>query len=334
MAYSGFSNRDRRPSFRRQQSEQCKIVSGDRFVNISMVRKSCLLLAGIAWASISVAVTPEEANDYYAAQQWESAEKAYRELVEQAPSDARYKYRLAVTLRHVGQLEEAADWLDKAEGGAVPAAYLDVERARIRVTEGDEEEAMKSLNAAADAGFPATSVIEDDEVLGSLSDNEGYDEIMEKVESNRVPCKFVPEMSQFDFWLGSWRVQDAAGVFQGNNRIEKTQGGCLIMEHWMGAVGTPGTSMNFYDMHAREWVQVWVSPAIQLEIRGGIVDGSMVLVGNVYFYQSGDYQPFKGTWTPLEDGVVRQHFEQSSDGGETWATVFDGYYHRETGDEG
>jgi hypothetical protein len=36
----------------------------------------------------------------------------------------------------------------------------------------------------------------------------------------------------------------------------------------------------------------------------------------------------------MEDGVVRQHFEQSSDGGETWATVFDGYYHREAEDDG
>ena len=301
---------------------------------MSMLRKSCLALAGIAVASVCLAVTPEEANGFYTAEQWESAESAYRELVEQAPSDARYKYRLAVALRHRGELEDAAAWLDKAEGGAVPTAYLDVERARIRVAQGDDGAALQSLAAAADAGFPATSVIEGDEILSSLSDKEGYDEIMAKVERNRVPCTFVPEMSQFDFWLGSWRVQDAAGVFQGTNRIEKTQGGCLIMEHWMGAGGTPGTSMNFYDMHAQEWVQVWVSPAIQLEIRGGIVDGSMVLVGNVYLYQSGEHQPFKGTWTPMEDGVVRQHFEQSSDGGETWATVFDGYYHREAEDDG
>jgi hypothetical protein len=301
---------------------------------MSMLRKSCLALAGIAVASVCLAVTPEEANDFYTAEQWDAAENAYRELVEQAPSDARYMYRLAVTLRHQGELEDAAAWLDKAEGGAVPTAYLNVERARIRVDQGDDEAALNSLAAAADAGFPATSVIEEDALLSSLSDKEGYDEIMAKVERNRVPCTFVPEMSQFDFWLGSWRVQDAAGVFQGTNRIEKTQGGCLIMENWMGAGGTPGTSMNFYDMHAREWVQVWVSPAIQLEIRGGIVDGSMVLVGNVYLYQSGEYQPFKGTWTPMENGVVRQHFEQSSDGGETWATVFDGYYHREDEDDG
>ena len=41
-------------------------------------------------------------------------------------------------------------------------------------------------------------------------------------------------------------------------------------------------------------------------------------------------QPFRGTWTPLEDGVVRQHFEQSGDDGATWTTWFDGYYHPKT----
>ena len=34
------------------------------------------------------------------------------------------------------------------------------------------------------------------------------------------------------------------------------------------------------------------------------------------------------TWTPLEDGRVRQRWQASGDGGETWTEVFDGYYQR------
>lgn len=30
------------------------------------------------------------------------------------------------------------------------------------------------------------------------------------------------------------------------------------------------------------------------------------------------------TWTPNADGTVRQHWEQSTDGGKTWTTAFDG----------
>ncbi len=33
------------------------------------------------------------------------------------------------------------------------------------------------------------------------------------------------------------------------------------------------------------------------------------------------------TWTPLDNGYVRQHWEVTSDGGTTWSTAFDGEYH-------
>jgi hypothetical protein len=52
-----------------------------------------------------------------------------------------------------------------------------------------------------------------------------------------------------------------------------------------------------------------------------------VLTGHAYDIQEGHDRPFRGTWTPMEDGVVRQHFEESSNGGQTWTTWFDGYYH-------
>ena len=32
------------------------------------------------------------------------------------------------------------------------------------------------------------------------------------------------------------------------------------------------------------------------------------------------------TWSLLDDGRVRQHWENSSDKGETWTTSFDGFY--------
>ena len=34
------------------------------------------------------------------------------------------------------------------------------------------------------------------------------------------------------------------------------------------------------------------------------------------------------TWTPNQDGTVRQHWENSRDEGATWQTVFDGLYTR------
>jgi hypothetical protein len=34
------------------------------------------------------------------------------------------------------------------------------------------------------------------------------------------------------------------------------------------------------------------------------------------------------TWTPNPDGTVRQRWDQSTDSGATWTTVFDGLYAR------
>jgi hypothetical protein len=34
------------------------------------------------------------------------------------------------------------------------------------------------------------------------------------------------------------------------------------------------------------------------------------------------------TWTPQADGSVRQHWQQSADGGKTWSDAFVGIYTR------
>ena len=66
----------------------------------------------------------------------------------------------------------------------------------------------------------------------------------------------------------------------------------------------------------------------QINIRGGLTDEGMLLVGHIHNVANGKTAPFRGLWTPLEDGRVRQFFEQSNDGGKTWQTWFDGYYTR------
>ena len=286
-----------------------------------------LVLVGALGFSLSQAATPQEADALYSAADWAKAEKAYRELTEHAPDNAIYKYRLAVTLRNQSKLQAAGMWLDQAKGGAVPDAYIEVERARLMMAKGDRAGAMRALELAAEEGYANGPAIQTDTALESLASDQRFVDVITKMNMNRVPCEYIAEFSQFDFWLGEWRVVGPNGVFQGTNRIEKEQGGCLLMEHWTGAGGTTGTSMNFYDLNRKEWVQVWISPGLQLEIRGGLVDGSMVLTGHAYDIQEGHDRPFRGTWTPMEDGVVRQHFEESSNGGQTWTTWFDGYYH-------
>lgn len=143
-----------------------------------------------------------------------------------------------------------------------------------------------------------------------------------------APCTDDPEHAAFDFWLGEWDVFVGDGQRAGTNRIEKAERGCLVIEHWTGAGGGTGTSMNFYDPARGLWRQVWVSSnGVLIEIEGGIRDGSMVLQGTLTDV-AGEQTPFRGTWTPLDDGAVRQHFEISEAGDGTWSTWFDGRYVR------
>ena len=64
-----------------------------------------------------------------------------------------------------------------------------------------------------------------------------------------------------------------------------------------------------------------------LELAGGLVDGKMVLSGERKL-RDGRTLTNRITWTPNADGSVRQHWEQSFDGGKVWTTVFDGTYRR------
>jgi hypothetical protein len=54
----------------------------------------------------------------------------------------------------------------------------------------------------------------------------------------------------------------------------------------------------------------------------------MRLEGPLQYLGQGRTTTLRGTWSKLDDGRVRQHFEESADGGTTWTTWFDGYYTR------
>ena len=50
----------------------------------------------------------------------------------------------------------------------------------------------------------------------------------------------------------------------------------------------------------------------------------MALEGTVTYHAGGAQNPFRATWTPLEDGRVRQFFEEYREG--EWHVWFEGFY--------
>lgn len=130
---------------------------------------------------------------------------------------------------------------------------------------------------------------------------------------------------QFDFWLGKWRVE-AGGKLAGTNSITSAHNGCLLEERWQSAGGGTGSSMNFYDPVSKRWRQVWVSAGSLIDISGGLTDSGMLLTGTITYLATAQQRPFRGTWTPLEDGRVRQYFEEQRDG--EWQDWFEGFYQK------
>ena len=148
-----------------------------------------------------------------------------------------------------------------------------------------------------------------------------------------TPCESDEDFRAFDFWVGDWEVRGGDGTLQGENTISAEESGCVLVERWQGVQGSTGMSINYLDRVTDEWVQIWhAAGGYQINIRGGMTDDGMLLRGTIHYIGSGQTAPFRGLWTPLPDGRVRQYFEQSSDDGETWQPWFEGFYARKSAD--
>ncbi len=134
-----------------------------------------------------------------------------------------------------------------------------------------------------------------------------------------------PEYRQFDFWIGDWEVKDANGKVVGFNKILPILDGCALSENWTSVNGNPGVSTNFYDKSTKQWHQTWIdNSGGSLYLNGKLIDGVMVLTDKAE--NSDSIQ--KISWTLLDDGRVKQHWQSSKNKGETWADVFVGFYER------
>lgn len=140
----------------------------------------------------------------------------------------------------------------------------------------------------------------------------------------------TPDHRRFDFWVGDWDVT-TQGQPAGTNLVTLEEDGCLVHEHWTGAEGDTGQSLNFYDRQDGRWHQVWVANSGSvLDLAGTYADGTLTYRGERR-KPDGSMLLHRLSFHPNTDGTVRQLWETSSDRGSTWNTVFDGLYHRKKG---
>ncbi len=288
-----------------------------------------IAIIAIAVLGFRVSTAVAEDAEFDAATEYAALESA-------ASEDGQAWYLLARQARLAGVYDVASNALAKAEALEFVPARLGLERARIAVVTGNPAQAEDELQQLLDAGFTFVLVVTGDADLNSLAGREKYDTIVAGMSILAYPCEHQKGFRDFDFWLGKWEVHGPGGQLAGYNSITSVEHDCLILENWTSATGNTGRSINFFDKATGKWVQIWNdSSGNQIDFRGGLTNDGMLLVGQTHSSATGVSQPFRGLWTILEDGRVRQFFEQSSDGGKTWTTSFEGFYTRieESGQE-
>jgi hypothetical protein len=153
-----------------------------------------------------------------------------------------------------------------------------------------------------------------------------------QTEQAPASCTDQVGFSDFDFWVGEWKVysNDDKRLFFGDNSITKHHGDCLLMENWRSAGGGGGFSVNYFNPVTREWRQVWVSNGYSIDYTGGLNDaGVMVLTGLIYDYSKKQPSEFRGSWTPVDAEQVIQKFEIFDSESKSWKLWFEGLYVRQ-----
>jgi len=231
---------------------------------------------------------------------------------------------MSATLDEAHELFNAKKWAQAAAAyqdivDREPANALAIIRlARSRAANGESAQAIEALRAWFATGGGSYQVAMSLPELQPLHADPRFTALMEPLK----PCQ-APEYRQFDFWLGDWDVQSPASPGgSSRNLISRINDGCAVREDYTTPIGYAGTSLNFYDGVKKVWHQTWIdNQGGALYLEGGLVGQSMVLATTT------DPQSVNRiTWTPLDDGRVRQHWEATADGGKTWTSVFDGYY--------
>lgn len=269
-------------------------------------------------------MTQEVADSLYTQQLWSESIDAFLALLETEPVLADNWFKLARSYHEIGELSQAKTAyetaLKKEYSRKAQAKY---HLARLFVEIGDNNAALLQLEELPELGTPSAKVLLAAKEFNVFKGNSRFEAVIQALR----PCSAI-EYRHFDFWLGEWNVT-AAGKANSTaqNKITSSKDGCAIVENYT-AGGFSGMSLNFFDVTSGKWHQSWMSNAggaVYLE--GGLTaSGAMRMSDSELPISKITGKVNRVTWTPLEDGSVRQLWEQKDMGSHSWATIFDGNY--------
>ncbi len=132
------------------------------------------------------------------------------------------------------------------------------------------------------------------------------------------PCSAAP-FTDWDFWVGDWIAFDFdTGIVQGDDRVEKVNNGCVILQDWSQMTDrfrTPGAEFRYAGISFSTvvgtadrpvWRQTWIgNTGGAITLTGGLNDdGTMVIKSTEFPIQNGQFAKRIWYWDPEEDGSV------------------------------
>jgi hypothetical protein len=146
--------------------------------------------------------------------------------------------------------------------------------------------------------------------------------------ANASPCAADANYQRLAFWVGDWEILDPAGAHYATQRVRAAVDTCAITAEWTGRMGDKGLGTSAFDRLSGEWRQMYVSNQVPAPTGVFLRKSDRSYTGPgvrfISLLDPADGNPARSRVTimPLDDHRALQLFENSSDGGKTWQTLF------------
>jgi hypothetical protein len=146
--------------------------------------------------------------------------------------------------------------------------------------------------------------------------------------ANSGECSTNPANRGLDFWLGNWTVAYPGATFGATSTVSLDLDKCLVVENWNGGKGHSGKNMLAYSADDKSWHGMFADNEGRVHVFAGKVTSSVAEFQGPSVGPNGEAVLNRIKVTRETQDEVEQRWEQSTDKGATWKTVFQGKYSR------
>jgi hypothetical protein len=146
--------------------------------------------------------------------------------------------------------------------------------------------------------------------------------------ANSDECSTNPANRELDFWLGHWAVTYPGATPTATSTVSLDLDKCLIVENWNGDKGQRGKNMLAYSADDKAWHGIFADNEGRVHVFEGKVTSGLAEFHGSSVGPNGEAVLNRIKVIRETPDKVEQLWEQSTDNGRTWKTVFQGEYSR------